>query len=50
MVVKLQAGNLFYWAANNDHIDPEYYQLNTYSNSRTDKFGPSYAVELNVNF
>ena len=50
IMVKFQVGNLFYWAANNDGIDPEAYQLNTYTGSRTDKFGPSYALELNINF
>lgn len=50
ILLKLQVGNLFYWAANDEGIDPEAYQLNTYTNSRTDKFGPSYALELNINF
>lgn len=46
----LQIGNLFYWAANDENIDPEYYQLDAYSNSRQNKFGPTYSLELNINF
>lgn len=45
-----KAGNLFYWAANNEHIDPEYYSPATYRNSRQTKFGPTYSFELTVNF
>ena len=48
--VVLQVGNLWYWAANNAGIDPEYYQLDTYKDSRKDKFGATYSVGLNINF
>lgn len=48
--VNLQVGNLFYWAANNKGIDPESYQLDTYTNARQYKFRPTYSIELNINF
>lgn len=48
--INLQVGNLFYWAANNEGIDPEAHQLGWYSQSRQDKFGPTYSVGLTVNF
>ena len=48
--LKLQVGNLFCWHANHEGIDPEYYVLDAYYDNRQDKFGPSYAVELNINF
>lgn len=48
--VVLQVGNLWYWAANNAGIDPEYYQLDTCKDSRKDKFGATYSVGLNINF
>lgn len=48
--ISFQVGNLFYWAANNEGIDPEYYILDTHSNNRMEKLGASYALELNINF
>ncbi len=48
--VKLQVDNLFCWQANHEGIDPEYYLLDAYYDNRQDKFGPSYALELNINF
>jgi hypothetical protein len=46
--VRLQIGNLFYWAANKDGIDPEAY---SYSNgTRFPRFGPSFSAGLTVNF
>ena len=48
--VKFMIGNLFYWAANKEGIDPEYYNPTTYINSRQEKFGPSYAFDFNVTF
>ncbi len=50
MRVNLQLGNLFYWAANDKDIDPEYYQLDAYTGARQEKFGPTYSIELNINF
>jgi hypothetical protein len=46
--VRAQAGNLFYWAANKDGIDPEAY--NYRSASRMTRFGPSLSAGLTVNF
>ena len=46
----LQAGNLFYWAANSAGIDPEYYRLDRYKDSRKEKFGATYSLGLNINF
>ena len=46
----LQAGNLFYWAANSAGIDPEYYRLDSYKDSRKEKFGATYSLGLNINF
>ena len=48
--VDLQVGNLWYWAANNAGIDPDYYLLDTYIDRRKDYFGASYSVGLNINF
>lgn len=54
--LRVQAINLFYWAANNEGIDPE---AQNYSGSRvnwngsgirTNRFGPSWSVGLSVNF
>lgn len=50
MRVNLQLGNLFYWAANHEDIDPECYQLDAYTNARQNQFGPTYSIELNINF
>lgn len=47
--IMAQAGNLFYWAANNAGIDPEYYRLDAYSGGRTEKPGPTFALGLNIN-
>lgn len=46
--VRLQASNLFYWAANREGIDPEAINLRT--GMRTTHFGPSWSVGLTVNF
>jgi len=46
--VRLQAGNLFFWAANNDGIDPEAYNFR--SAARLTRFGPSFSAGLTVNF
>lgn len=46
--IRLQAANLFYWAANKEGIDPESFNLK-YGN-RTTHYGPSYSVGLTVNF
>lgn len=48
--IKLMIGNLFYWASNDEGIDPEYYQMDAYHNNRQDKYGPSYAIELKIKF
>jgi outer membrane receptor protein involved in Fe transport len=42
--------NLFYWAANNEGIDPEAYNLSLFTNNRRDKYGPTYSIGLTVNF
>ena len=47
--VKLSIGNLFYWAANNEGIDPEYYQPDTCVDSRQERLGPSYSINFNIN-
>ena len=47
--VKLSIGNLFYWAANDEGIDPEYYQPNTCVDSRQERLGPSYSINFNIN-
>lgn len=47
--ILLSVGNLFYWAANNEGIDPEYYQLDTYIDSRQEKCGPSYSLNFSIN-
>lgn len=46
--IRLQAANLFYWAANKEGIDPESFNLK-YGNRAT-HYGPSYSVGLAVNF
>lgn len=48
--IKAQVGNLFYLAANNKGIDPEYYELDSYTDSRQEKCGPTYSIELKINF
>lgn len=48
--INLQIGNLFYWAANGESIDPEAYAYGTYYNNRQEKFGPTYSVGVNINF
>jgi hypothetical protein len=46
--VRMQASNLFYWAANKDGIDPE---ASDYSNGvRMTRFGPSYSAGVTINF
>ena len=47
--VKLSIGNLFYWAANDEGIDPEYYQPDTCVDSRQERLGPSYSINFNIN-
>ncbi|MCL2027328.1 MAG: SusC/RagA family TonB-linked outer membrane protein [Bacteroidales bacterium] len=46
--VRLQAGNLFYWAANKNGIDPEAY--NYRYGIRETRFGPSFSIGLSVSF
>jgi len=46
--VRLQAGNLFFWAANDDGIDPEAYHFRT--GTRLTRFGPTLSAGLTVNF
>ncbi|MCL2416929.1 MAG: SusC/RagA family TonB-linked outer membrane protein [Bacteroidales bacterium] len=46
--VRVQAGNLFYWAANNRGIDPEAHNYRT--GMRQTRFGPSFSAGLTVNF
>lgn len=48
--INLQIGNLFYWAANNEGIDPEAYAYSGFSNNYQEKFGPTYSVGVNINF
>jgi hypothetical protein len=46
--VRIQAGNLLHWAANNHGIDPEAYNYRTAT--RQTRFGPSFSAGLTVNF
>lgn len=46
--IRLQAANLFYWAANHEGIDPE--SMNLRLGQRTTHYGPSWSVGLTVNF
>jgi len=46
--VRLQAANLFYWAANNDGIDPEAY--NYRSATRSTRYGPTFSAGVSINF
>jgi len=46
--VRLQAGNLFFWAANDDGIDPEAYHFR--SATRLTRFGATFSAGLTVNF
>lgn len=45
--ISAQVGNLFYIAANDKGIDPECYD---FLSGRENKYGPTYAVGLNINF
>ena len=47
--VQLSIGNLFYWAANGEGIDPEYYRPDTCVDSRQERLGPSYSINFNIN-
>jgi len=46
--IRVQAGNLFYWAANRYGIDPEAYSYRTAI--RQMRFGPTFSAGLTVNF
>ena len=47
--INLQVGNLFYWAANGEDIDPEAYAYSGFYNNYQEKFGPTYSVGVNIN-
>ena len=46
--VRVQAANLFYWAANNDGIDPESYYPRMAT--RLTRFSPTFLAGLTINF
>lgn len=48
--INLQVGNLFYWAANGEDIDPEAYSYSSFYDNYQEKFGPTYSIGVNINF
>ena len=48
VVIRAQVDNPFYWAANNEGIDPESFKAN--EGMRTQFMMPTYSVGLNINF
>ena len=48
--VSLQVQNLFYWAANKRHLDPEVWSGRTLSPSRGYRIPPTWTLGLSLNF
>lgn len=48
VVIRAQVDNPFYWAANDEGIDPESFNAN--EGTRTQFMMPTYSVGLNINF